>query len=771
MAVDLNAIQAQIDKIKAQTAALVPQVAAVTGKPAVTTTPVVTTTPIGTKTATTPSITPITGAGAVSGVSAPTGPRTATLKGVVFKEDPTTGNWYTVDPKVLSDPSFGALALGPIAGTKGYMPAGINTALIQQLESASAGTVTAPVIPPIVTTPATVSPAATTQQQIATVQSQITDLQKQSEALVKYGLSDTNQLTKDASGNYVPKQTTTAPPVTQTPQAQVTAIQTQLTDLQAQQKALSDYGLTDTNQLTKDAYGNYVPKTYAGTTTGIGTTTELGTTAGTTTDVSATLKAIQDMLGVSGTTDYQSQIADLLTKMQTQETEYISALKAQPTAEETYAKYRELLGLPAQEAEYTTAKKGVLQTQQLISDTENLINKLESDINTRIGGMTGVAVTEAQRRRLQAVEQKPLAEQLAQYTQQLGKQTTAAGLEQEDVTTLQSQLQTMLGLAGQTQEQQLAAAKEPLSFTESLLPAIESLAQYQSPQQKLAQTIASEQIQKLLGLGGYATTPTTTTTKPQILGSSEMGYYSYNPDTGETTPILTGTGGGAVGAGVSAGVAGVDAGLEGVSTATAKSIQSDINSAQAQYKLNPSGFREKFIESQVKKYGESARNYITNQVYGLMPDITAAGKPATQAQETVAEYATRIEQAEQTFSSLEKTIQKENPLTFWAEMKSPTSYLQSQTVQSYKQAASNFINAKLRRESGAVIAESEFTEARSQYLPAPGDTDETLKMKKANRKVVFESLKKAAGPAYSSVSELLGETTGGSSYKGYNLPY
>ena len=44
-------------------------------------------------------------------------------------------------------------------------------------------------------------------------------------------------------------------------QQQITQTQSQIADLQAQQAALTKYGLTDTNQLTKDAAGNYVPIT------------------------------------------------------------------------------------------------------------------------------------------------------------------------------------------------------------------------------------------------------------------------------------------------------------------------------------------------------------------------------------------------------------------------------------------------------------------------------------------------------------------------------
>jgi hypothetical protein len=73
---------------------------------------------------------------------------------------------------------------------------------------------------------------------------------------------------------------------------------------------------------------------------------------------------------------------------------------------------------------------------------------------------------------------------------------------------------------------------------------------------------------------------------------------------------------------------------------------------------------------------------------------------------------------------------------------------QSPEVQSYMQSARNFINAVLRRESGAVISPTEFSEAKAQYLPLPGDTPENLAQKAANRAQVFSTMKRASGNAY-----------------------
>lgn len=56
---------------------------------------------------------------------------------------------------------------------------------------------------------------------------------------------------------------------------------------------------------------------------------------------------------------------------------------------------------------------------------------------------------------------------------------------------------------------------------------------------------------------------------------------------------------------------------------TKSSIVADINRTIDQYKINPAGFRERFIESLIATYGEDYRDYINRQVYSLMPDIIA----------------------------------------------------------------------------------------------------------------------------------------------------
>ena len=135
-------------------------------------------------------------------------------------------------------------------------------------------------------------------------------------------------------------------------------------------------------------------------------------------------------------------------------------------------------------------------------------------------------------------------------------------------------------------------------------------------------------------------------------------------------------------------------------------------------------------------------------------------KVPTSAEQTVASYASRIEQSNPTLKSLTDSITGMNLLSFEAQIKLPAK-LQSANVQQYMQAARNFINAVLRRESGAAISPEEFKEARQQYLPQPGDNPTTLGQKEMSRNIAYQTFKNAAGTAYQPLDELLGAQGGG----------
>lgn len=75
-------------------------------------------------------------------------------------------------------------------------------------------------------------------------------------------------------------------------------------------------------------------------------------------------------------------------------------------------------------------------------------------------------------------------------------------------------------------------------------------------------------------------------------------------------------------------------------------------------------------------------------------------------------------------------------------------YLISQDRQKYEQAKRDFINAQLRRESGAAISPSEFESADKQYFPVPGDSADTIKQKADNRRAAVEAMGREGGKSY-----------------------
>lgn len=75
-------------------------------------------------------------------------------------------------------------------------------------------------------------------------------------------------------------------------------------------------------------------------------------------------------------------------------------------------------------------------------------------------------------------------------------------------------------------------------------------------------------------------------------------------------------------------------------------------------------------------------------------------------------------------------------------------YFQSPAYQKYDQAARDFINGVLRRESGAAISQSEFDNAYRQYLPRPGDSKEVLAEKQRNRQDAIAGIAGGGGPNY-----------------------
>lgn len=118
---------------------------------------------------------------------------------------------------------------------------------------------------------------------------------------------------------------------------------------------------------------------------------------------------------------------------------------------------------------------------------------------------------------------------------------------------------------------------------------------------------------------------------------------------------------------------------------------------------------------------------------------TLDGKPQTAAQSLVNSYANRLIESESVFSAVADDFA--DPLAFGGVL---PNILQSSERQMYEQAKRNFVNAVLRRESGAVISDQEFANAEKQYFPQAGDSMEVVAQKAENRNTVINNFYREA---------------------------
>ena len=75
-------------------------------------------------------------------------------------------------------------------------------------------------------------------------------------------------------------------------------------------------------------------------------------------------------------------------------------------------------------------------------------------------------------------------------------------------------------------------------------------------------------------------------------------------------------------------------------------------------------------------------------------------------------------------------------------------FIASPEFQKANRAVTDFINAQLREESGAVIGPTEFANAYEQYIPKPGDKPEVIEAKAKARREAAENMAQAAGRKY-----------------------
>jgi hypothetical protein len=129
------------------------------------------------------------------------------------------------------------------------------------------------------------------------------------------------------------------------------------------------------------------------------------------------------------------------------------------------------------------------------------------------------------------------------------------------------------------------------------------------------------------------------------------------------------------------------------------------------------------------------------------PSIAKRASPMNNEQARDAGFADRM----QTSNGLLSQLDTQGTRTWQrlAEMAGKAgNFAQDEQYQEFRQAKADFINAQLRRESGAAISPDEFRKADEQYFPQPGDKPGVITQKSKNRQLAVEAMIRGGGPSY-----------------------
>jgi hypothetical protein len=132
--------------------------------------------------------------------------------------------------------------------------------------------------------------------------------------------------------------------------------------------------------------------------------------------------------------------------------------------------------------------------------------------------------------------------------------------------------------------------------------------------------------------------------------------------------------------------------------------------------------------------------------YDANGNVIASGGAATPTAEQYKAYgfATRMDNSSKIIDDLDQkfTGALGQGISFMPE------FLKSDDRKSIEQAESDFVNALLRRESGAAISPAEFNSAQKQYFPQAGDSQAILEQKKLNRDTSLRAIQLEAQNVY-----------------------
>jgi hypothetical protein len=135
-----------------------------------------------------------------------------------------------------------------------------------------------------------------------------------------------------------------------------------------------------------------------------------------------------------------------------------------------------------------------------------------------------------------------------------------------------------------------------------------------------------------------------------------------------------------------------------------------------------------------------------------LAEISRDNKPPSAAEQRAGGFWHRAAEAEKNLKVLEPEMAKKGVLDQAFYNRAPN-WLQSDENQAYRQSQRAFIEAVLRKDSGAAIPPSEYQSLSETYFPQPGDTPKLIAQKQKSRMAALESLRNESGRALKAYGE------------------
>lgn len=140
-----------------------------------------------------------------------------------------------------------------------------------------------------------------------------------------------------------------------------------------------------------------------------------------------------------------------------------------------------------------------------------------------------------------------------------------------------------------------------------------------------------------------------------------------------------------------------------------------------------------------------------SQAEGQQPAAQREGAIPTEGERVAANYLGRMQESEKLLGDyvpqLKDFIAANRMMAGGAATSSIANMALSPEGQKYYQAAADWVRAKLRKESGAVIAPEEMAQEIKTYFPVPGDSKATIEQKKAARAQAIAGMAGMSGRA------------------------